>query len=412
LTGLTSGSVTIKATDSGFCSITESVQLLTPNGISSVSIDGVNSTCSSNDGAINISVVGGTTPYTYTLVYPTSNSQSIATSNTTYSFTNLTAGTYSVFVTDVTGCAYNEDITILAENKFNVQTQITGSTCGLNNAVVRVIKSSGGTSPFDYVIDNTISILDTTQSAVTFTNVSQGFHTLSVVDADGCSQNSSFYVDYSQPISYSLYSSNCGSGSDGSITAFISSGEPPFTFNWSSNVPNNPQTITVTGLTAGTYSVSIVDSLGCSLQRTTEVTCNSSIASYQVYSMGNEEFQLRTGTKCGLLQMLNQGFYDLTQNNSGCTLSSATFTARVLVDPAGGIYSNSFYTTTSLLTAPQDNLWLDTVKSLLLSITGVESVVINELTNQITIQAAPDGPLNNQEITVDLVISYNIVCTQ
>jgi ribosome maturation factor RimP len=66
----------------------------------------------------------------------------------------LTAGTYSVFVTDVTGCAYNEDITILAENKFNVQTQITGSTCGLNNAVVRVIKSSGGTSPFDYVIDN------------------------------------------------------------------------------------------------------------------------------------------------------------------------------------------------------------------------------------------------------------------
>lgn len=253
LSGLTAGQLSVKVTDSGFCTFTETTQLLTPNGISTIFITGTNSSCSQTNGAILISLQGGTTPYTYTLVYPTGNTSVIATTNTTYEFINLTAGTYSVFVEDSSGCSYTDDITIITENKFTISTQITGSTCGLNNAVVQVIKTTGGTSPYDYKLDTTSQIIDTTQSAVTFTNVSQGFHTVSVVDADGCTQNSSFYIDYSEPISYSLYSSSCGTGNEGSITAFISSGAPPFTFNWSSNVPSNPQSITATGLTAGTY---------------------------------------------------------------------------------------------------------------------------------------------------------------
>jgi len=412
VTGLTAGAVSIKVTDSGFCSITETAQLLTPNGMSSVSINSTNSNCSQNDGAISIDVVGGTTPYTYTLIYPTSNTTSVSTLSTSYDFTNLTAGTYTVVVSDSSGCSYQEEETIIATNKFNISTQITGTTCGNSNAIVRVLKTSGGTSPFDYILDNTTQILDTTQSAVTFTNVSSGLHSVSVVDADGCTISEQFYVDYSEPISYSLYSSSCGSGSGGTITAFISSGVPPFTFSWSANVPNNPQTITVTGLTAGTYSVSIIDSSGCTLQRTTQITCSSSYVSYQIYSMGSEQFQITDGTKCGLLQMLNQGFYDLTENNSGCTLSSATFTARVMVEPAGDTYESEFYTTSSLLSPPSDNLWINTVRTLILTIPGIQTVTVNEFSNQITIQAAPDGPLNSQQLTVDLLISYDIICEQ
>ena len=41
---------------------------------------------------------------------------------------------------------------------------------------------------------NTNQILNTTQSAVTFTNVSQGLHSVSVVDADGCTQTKQVYV--------------------------------------------------------------------------------------------------------------------------------------------------------------------------------------------------------------------------
>jgi hypothetical protein len=412
ISGLTAGQLSVKVTDSGFCTFTQTTEILTPNGISSVSITGTNSSCSQTNGAILVSLQGGTTPYTYTLVYPTGDSSVIATTNTTNQFINLTAGTYSVFVEDSSGCSYTDEITIITEDKFTISTQITGSTCGLNNAIVQVIKTTGGTSPYDYKLDTTSQIIDTTQSAVTFTNVSQGFHTVSVVDADGCTQSSNFYINYSEPIAYSLYSTSCGTGSDGSITAFISSGVPPFTFNWSSNVPNNPQSITATGLTAGTYSLTVVDSTGCSLQRTTEIICSQSFISYQLYVMGNEEFQLKSGTKCGLLQMLNEGFVDLTTGNDGCVLNSAIFFAKVSVDPTGTTYTNTFYTATTLNQAPSDNLWYNTIKALLLSVPGIQQVTIDTLNNQITIQTTVDGPLNNQIITVDVLIEYDITCKQ
>jgi len=412
LTELTSGSVSIKVTDSGFCTFTESVELLTPNGISSISITTTNSTCSQNNGEINVAVQGGTTPYTYTLVYPTSNSTSISTTNSAYSFTNLTAGTYSIFVEDSSGCSYTEEITLIATNKFTISTNLTGSTCGLSNAAIEVITNVGGTLPYDYVLDGTNQILNTTQSAVTYTNITQGSHTISVTDADGCTQTSQVYVNYSQPITYSLYSTSCGTGSQGTITAFISSGVPPFTFYWSDNVPNNPQSIIASGLTAGTYSVTIVDSTGCSLKRTTDLTCSESFISYQLYVMGEESFQLKSGTKCGLLQMLNEGFVDLTTENQGCVLNSAIFSAKVLVEPLGVVYTTPFFTATTLTQAPSDNLWYDTIKTLLLSINGVQSVSIDALNNQITIQTYVGGPLNNQVITVDVLIDYDITCKQ
>jgi hypothetical protein len=412
ISGLTAGQLSVKVTDSGFCTFTETTEILTPNGISSVSITGTNSSCSQTNGAILVSLQGGTTPYTYTLVYPTGDSSVVATLNSTNQFINLTAGTYSVFVEDSSGCSYTDEITIMTEDKFTISAQVTGSTCGLNNATVQVIKTTGGTSPYDYRLDTTSQIIDTTQSAVTFTNVSQGFHTVSVVDADGCTQSSNFYINYSEPISYSLYSTSCGTGSDGSITAFISSGVPPFTFNWSTNVPNNPQSITATGLTAGTYSLTVVDSTGCSLKRTTEIICSQSFVSYQLYVMGNEEFQLKSGTKCGLLQMLNEGFVDLTTGNDGCVLNSAVFFAKVSVDPTGTTYTNTFYTATTLNQAPSDNLWYNTIKALLLSVPGIQQVTIDTLNNQITIQTTVGGPLNNQIITVDVLIDYDIMCRQ
>lgn len=412
ISGLSAGQVSIKVTDSGFCTFTETAQLQTPNGMSSVSITGTNSSCSNTNGEILVTVQGGSTPYTYTLIYPTGNTSVVSNTNSTQEFINLTAGTYSVFVEDSSGCSYNDEITLITQNKFTIGTQITGSTCGLNNAIVEVFKTTGGTAPFDYILDGTSQIIDTTQSAVTFTNVSQGNHTISVVDADGCTQNINFFIDYSEPISYSLYSSSCGTGNEGSITAFISSGVPPFTFYWSDNVPNNPQQITVTGLTAGTYSVTVVDSTGCSLRRPIDVVCSQSFISYQVYVMGQEEFQLQSGTKCGLLQMLNEGFVDLTSLNQGCVLNSAVFAAKVSVNPSGLTYTNTFFTATTLNQAPSDNLWYSTLTNLLTSIPGVQSVTIDALSNKITIQTTVGGPLNNQIITVDVLIEYDITCKQ
>ncbi len=412
ITGLAAGTIQVLVTDAGFCSATAPVTLITPNGMTSVSINGINSSCSRVNGSININVAGGNTPYTYTLVYPTGNFSVQTTSNPTYDFTNLSAGTYSVYVRDFSGCVYTDEVTLITEDKFTITAITSGTTCGVSNGSVQINMSSGGTTPFDYILDNTTSITDTTLTSATFNNLTFGPHTISVVDSTGCEQQVSFNIENSPPIQYSLYSSSCGSGNEGSITAFISSGEPPFTFNWSPNVLNNPQSITVTGLSAGTYSVTITDSNGCSLNRTTDVICTASFVSYQVYVMGAESFVIDSGTKCGLLQMLNEGFYDITSANTKCNLVSATFTAKVSVDPLGDFYTSTFYTTTSLLDAPSDNLWYDALRALIYTIPGVYGVTINPLTNQIIIKCIVDGPLTNQIITVDVLIGYDITCEQ
>lgn len=412
ITGLAAGTVQVTVTDAGFCTTTAPVTLITPNGMTSVAINGFNSSCSRTNGYININVQGGNTPYTYTLVYPTGNYSVQSTSNQTYDFINLSAGTYSVYVRDFSGCVYTDEVTLITEDKFTITASTSGTTCGVSNGRVQITMSSGGTSPFDYILDNTISIIDTTLTSATFNNLTFGPHTVSVVDSTGCAQQVSFNIENSQPIQYSLYSLSCGSGNEGSITAFISSGEPPFTYNWSSNISGNPQTITVTGLSAGTYSVTITDSNGCSLNRTTDVICTASFVSYQVYVMGAESFVIDSGTKCGLLQMLNEGFVDITSANTNCNLVSATFTAKVSVDPLGDVYTSTFYTTTSLLDAPADNLWYDALRTLIYTIPGVYGVTINPLTNQIIIKCIVDGPLTNQIITVDVLIGYDITCEQ
>ena len=410
VSGLPSGSYSVTVTDSGFCTFTETTQLLTPNGISSVSIQGTNSGCSDNDGSIQVTVVNGTTPYTYTLISPDGNTSVVSTSNNSNTFTSLSGGTYFVSVQDFSGCSYGDDVTIVTENLFTITASTTGTTCGQNNGQIGIVKSTGGTEPYSYLLDGIVQVANTIQSAITLTNIISGSHTVSVSDANGCVQNQQVFINNSEPLTYSLIATSCGTGDQGTLTAFISSGEPPFTFNWSNNVVGNPQSISVSGLTAGTYSVTVIDSLGCSLRRNMEVTCSQNFISYQVYVMGNEEFQTKSGSKCGLLQMMNEGFYDLTLTNTNCSLISADFIAKVTVEPLGNVYTSQFFTTNSLLVAPSDNQWYTAIETLLLTIPGIDSVSIDALNNKITIQTNVDGPLQNQIITIDVLIEYDVKC--
>lgn len=412
ISGLSSGSYSFLVTDAGFCQLSVGTSLTSPNGIASVSVQTFNSTCNSNNGEINISVVGGVTPYTYTLIYPSGDVTNVSGSQTVQVFSNLSGGTYSVGVSDDSGCSYLDEVLLITENKFTISASTTGTTCNQANGLIGITVSSGATLPLNYSINNGLfDILDTNLTAVTFNNISAGTHTISVSDATGCVQTSNVIVLGSVPLDFSLYSSSCGAGNNGKLTAFIDSGEPPFNFYWSDNVPNNPQQIQVSGLTGGTYSVTIMDDNGCSLSRNAAITCTGNLTSYQTYVMGSEIFNISAPTKFGLLQMLNEGFYDLTLDNQRCDLVSATFTAKVSVTPLDLSTSETFFTTTSLNIAPTDNEYYDTIKSLLLTVPGVGNVTINPLTNQITIETTRgNDTLNGQEIIVDLVIEYDIMC--
>ena len=411
ISGLSAGDYYISVTDSAFCNIVVGTTLLTPLGIASVTISSQGSTCSSDGGSITVSVAGGTSPYTFTLIYPNGNTTNIVNSQTTQVFGGLYSGTYGVVVQDASGCSYMDEITLFATNTYTIATEITGTTCNQDNGLVLVTRTEGGEPPYNYSLDDVQNVLNTTLSAVTFTNVASGQHTVSVTDASGCTQTTQVYVTESEPLDFTLYSTSCGEGSDGTLTALISTGTPPYTFNWSSNVDNNPQQIQVTGLTAGTYSLTVIDSIGCSLQRSAIINCEALYVSYQTYVMGGEQFNIQSQTKYGLLQMLNEGFDDLTNDKVNCDLISAVYGVKVSVNPMGLTTSQNFFTGTTLVTAPSDNLYYDTVKDLLLTVPGVGSVTIDAVNNQITISTDPSNTnLNGQEIVVELTIVYDIMC--
>ena len=411
ISGLSAGQYNFQVTDAGLCQMLAGTTLETPGGITSITVQGQNSTCSSTNGSITINVVGGTTPYTYTLISPDGTQLNVNNSQTTQIFENLGSGTYTVGISDNTGCSAIQEVTLIAQNKFTISTSVVGTSCNQNNGSVTIYSTSGGTLPLDYSVDGVQNVFDTNLSAVTFNNLTSGTHVVTVTDADGCTQTTNILVPSSQPLNYSLYSTSCGSGNNGKITAFITSGEPPFSFNWSDNVPNEPQQIQISGLTAGTYSLTIVDSNGCSLTRSTTISCNKNYASYQTYTMGAEIFNIQSPTKFGLLQMLNEGYYDLTTGNTSCDLISATFTAKVSVNPSGIVASQNFFTSTSLVQAPSDNQWYNTVRTLLLGIPGAGNVTIDQLNNQITIETSRNNTsFEGQEIVIDLIIDYDIIC--
>jgi uncharacterized protein (DUF2141 family) len=414
LSGLGTGFYGFLITDAAYCTTSGQIYVATPEGMSSVSVSITNSNCSYKDGSIGVSVVGGNNPYTYTLTYPDTSTQNVTTNLQFNLFTGLSGGTYLVSVVDSSGCTFTGNYTVSAQSLFTISTTTTGTTYGQTNGSIEVITYSGGTAPYNYSLDGIVNILDTALTAVTFNGVSYGQHTISVSDAIGCTQTIATYVDYTPPVDFILYPTNAGTGSGGTITTLISSGVPPFTFYWSDNVLGNPQTIMVENLTAGTYSLTIVDSNNSSLKRQTVVVGSQSFSSYETYVMGEKTFELDSNSKYGPSKMFNEGYYDLTSGNTGCVLSSATFTTVVIVNPYGTEITDTFYTSTSLLDYPADNLWYDSIQNLLMTVIGVGDVIINEENNQILITS--DNTNYAAATTIDLkvylVIDYNINCAE
>jgi hypothetical protein len=403
--GLSSGPFSVDITDAALCKATFSTVLQTPNTFNSLSVTQTNSTCSGSDGKISITLDGGEIPYTYTLVYPDSSVVNAVSNSTAYDFVNLESGTYTVYVSDSTSCLYQQEITIIAENLYTVTTSSSGSTCNLNNGTVTLTLSTGGTAPYTYQLSNGQSV-NTNFSAATFDGLGTGTYGYTVTDTTGCIQSGNVTVSYGTPLQYSLYPTSCGTGSGGTITTLISSGTPPFTFTWSNNISGNPQNIIVTGLTGGTYSLTIVDSNGCVQTRSTIISCTAIESTYQIYTMCEKDFVYTSGTERGILQMLNEGYYDITSGHTECLLSAATFVAQVEV--SGITYTDSFYTGTTLLDIPTNQQWYNAVETILLSIPGVNGVTINTTTSVVTIST--EGELANQQIVIDLIIQYDINC--
>lgn len=416
-TGFTPGTAIFTVTDSALCSVTGSVYLQPNAGFSVLSINTQNSICSASGGTISVNVLGNG-PFIYTLVKPDLSTESFTTNLTTQNYTDLDSGEYTVIISNTNGCVFTQDVTLFTNDKFSITTTLSATTCGQDNGSCFVQVGTGYTGVLDMILTKNnipvIQYIDVPQSAVTFNGLSSGSYTLQVRDEDNCSVYQSFSISSSSSLDYGMESTSCGdSGSGGTITVSVFSGTPPFTYQWSDNVPIGQSGPSISNLTGGTFSVTVSDSSGCTLTRSVIVPCTPFIAGYQVVPVISSGFNTTVNNKRDFDTMVNEGFYDLTTGNTNCVLSAATYIATIEV--SGNTYQQSFYTGTTLTDVPSESQWVDALESILSGITGVATYTVNPQTNIIEVKSDCDGntdPLSDSEFIVGLRIEYNIICEE
>jgi hypothetical protein len=424
-TGLSSGAYSFLVTDAGLCTVFDSVTLLTPNSFSTVAVNTTNSFCSTSSGSIQVLVDNGNSTESSLLISVSGSSgiqQSGVLGNPNQTFNGLPNGNYLVTVTSI-GCTYTATTTISSTNLYSATTAVTGTTCGSDNGRIEVIVSTGGTLPYLFTLSGpTYNPTSVTSPVGIFNNLKWGNYTLTVQDSSSpnCIQNFAVYVDFSEPVYFDLFTAQPFNGNDGSITTYIYSGEPPFNLIWSGGSINGFTGATVSGLSAGTYSLTCIDGIGCSLTKSVTLTGTKKYVDYRYYTIGDEPF-----FDSGLVQkktvrsMFLEGFYDLTSGDTNCIINSADFT--VYAEVNGQSAQTQFYTSTGATDYPSDSVWANAIINILEGFAGISDVTVDVVTNRITITTSCEdidknctiqqiNPLQDTEIIVDLIIDYDISC--
>ena len=408
-TGLSAGYFEVRVTDAGLCSDTSSTTLFTDNSFFGVSTSTTNSFCNNNNGTLDIFVVGPSGFYSYTLIDSSGNTESVTILGNNNTFIGLSSGNYNLQITNGGPCVYTQNITISNTNLFTLTTSATGTTCNNDNGSVTLTITSGGTPPYLYQIGTQSD--SSSNLSYTFFNLAGGNYTASVTDSNFCQQNSQCTITSSNNVDFNLSVLSPTIGPTGQIDAFITEGEPPFSWVWSSNVPSGQTGLTITGLSAGTYSLTITDDNNCVKTRSVTMFGYNLVSSYQVLSLceSNSKFNGEIGRR-GPQQMLVEGFFDLTSGDTGCILNQAIY--EIVVSGDSVVKTNSFYTGTTLVDFPSDNEYYDALQQTLLQYDGIQNVDIDPLNNQIIINTICNPPVSliDLQLTVSLKIYYDISC--
>jgi hypothetical protein len=235
-----------------------------------------------NDGSAEIIVNSGSGPFTY---------QWQPAGGNALQANSLSAGNYTVVVTDINGCIGNVNIIINEPVALALQTNSTQATCGNANGSATVI-ANGGTGAYQYVWSNG----DITATA---NALAAGNYDVTVTDANGCTSNATASV--TQPSSLAVVNAStdatCFNGSDGSASVNVNGGSAPYTYLWS----NGDVTSQINNIPAGAYTVTVTDLSGCSfidvvnvnqaaainlLINTTDATCGAANGSVQLNGNG------------------------------------------------------------------------------------------------------------------------------
>ena len=294
ITGLCAGYYFVTITDSTNCTIfSDSLIVNQPDALALTETHNDVSCFAQKDGNIDLSVSGGIPDYTYQW-----NIGAI-----TEDLTGMSAGTYTVTVTDVNNCTATLSVTVNEPPLLTVTVASTDETASGENDGTAQTTVEGGTPPYSYLWSNG----ETTASV---TGLAPGDYSVTVTDANNCQKTGyciiNSYDCNDLTISYDFHNVSCYDQCNGDIliTAVTNANEP-VTYIWS----NGNTTSHAQDLCAGSYSVTITDSTNC-----------STIASFEI-------------TQPDLLYISSIGKQDITNDNPKGSIQ---------IDVAGGVPPYSY----------------------------------------------------------------------
>lgn len=270
----------------------------------------------------------GSAPYTYLW----------SNGSTAPQLTNVPAGTYTLQVTDQTGC-YELYTTTLVDPFVITFGGLVAPTCPGGNNGQAVVNSSGCPCMFStcqFLWENGVS-------GKTNLSVSEGWNTVTITHTNGCVVVDSVFVPLSAPIvnNATLQMVSCNGGSDGLISLDVSTATAPVVYAWS----NGATEASVAGLPTGSYEVLVHDARPCYDTLLYEITepevLNSTYVVEQISCAGLQDGEIiatATGgngaytyqigslvNSSGLFDNMSVGTYVLTVTDTlGCTAAAQT----------------------------------------------------------------------------------------
>jgi hypothetical protein len=343
ITGVSAGTYTVTITDNNGCTSTSSSTVTEPATLIAATVADSMISCNGlSDGGATASATGGTMPYNYLW----------SNTATTASITGVTAGTYSVTVTDNNGCTNQTSVTITQPATLFTQTNVASTiNCYGGNDGQITSTTSGGTTPYSYN-------WSTGAATSGISNVSVGAYTVTVTDANGCTLTRTQTIAQPDSLSSTFASTSdvsCNGNNDGAIDLSVTGGTSPYTFNWS----NSATTEDLATITAGTYTVTITDANGCTLVKSTMISEPDALASDNIsvdnvscnggndgsividFIGGTEPYNYlwSTGSIATSATGLSAGTYTVTvTDDNGCTISvSETITEPTLLTASASL---------------------------------------------------------------------------
>ena len=379
-TELIAQTYTVTVTDNITCTKTYTVTITQPTALNATVGSQTNVSCNGGtDGSASVSPSGGTPTYTYLW----SNGQ------TTSEGTNLTAGIYTVWVSDSNGCTATRDYIITQPSAISIASasQTNVSCNGGSNGAASVSTPTGGAGGYTYDWTPGNPTGDGTASV---SGLTAGTWTCTVTDANSCAISQSFTITQPSAISLTPASQTniaCNGGSNGAASVNTpTGGAGGYTYDWTPGTPTGDGTTSVSGLTAGTWTCTVTDANGCTESQnftiTQPATLGASINSYtNVSCSGNANGTATVSVSGGTAP------YNYSWSPSGGTAASAS-------GLAAGTYTVTITDANSCVTSANVEI-IEPQVSAHLYRSG------NPIGDYCTIQAAVDASQDGDVVNID-----------